>query len=153
MSVRPSLAALAGNWKGNYRLHTLWLPEKTHDSVSACSVELRVNGQFLAMEYSWEYESKPQEGVMIIGCDEKSDAVQALWTDSWHMSHKFMICNGTIDEKGQVKMKGFYSVPDHPDWGWRTEIIPETNLLQILMYNVSPEGDEDIAVESSYSRE
>lgn len=153
MSVRPPLAALAGNWKGNYRLHTSWLPEKTHDSASECSIELRVNDQFLAIEYDWEYEGKRQEGVMIVGCDEKSDAVQAVWTDSWHMSHKFMVCDGSADESGRINMKGFYSVPDHPDWGWRTEVTPNTDSLQIVMYNVSPEGDEDIAVESDYSRE
>ena len=90
---------------------------------------------------------------MIVGCDERSDAVQAVWTDSWHMSHKFMICDGSVDENGHINMKGFYSVPDNPDWGWRTEVIPGKNSSQIVMYNVSPEGDEEIAVESSYSRE
>lgn len=153
MSVRPVLAGLAGHWKGNYRLHASWLPEKTHDSGSLVTIGLRVNGQFLTIEYDWEYEDKRQEGVMIVGCDEKSDAVQAVWTDSWHMSHKFMVCDGTIDKSGKVNVKGFYSVPDNPDWGWRIEIIPDNNPLRILMYNVSPEGDEETAVESDYSRE
>src|SRR5215468_5105680 len=106
MSVRPSLTRLAGHWNGNYRLHTSWLPEKTHNSDSTCRIELRVNGQFLAIEYDWEFEDKRQEGVMIVGCDEKSDAVQAVWTDSWHMSHKFMVCDGIINENGRVDMKG-----------------------------------------------
>src|SRR5256885_17086551 len=138
MSVRPLLAALAGNWKGNYRLHTSWLPEQTNDSESACSIELRVNDQFLAIEYDWKYEDRREEGVMIVGCDEESTAVQAVWTDSWHMSHKFMVCDGTIDNEGKVNMKGYYSVPENPDWGWRTEIIPDRNSMQIVMYNVSP---------------
>jgi hypothetical protein len=152
MSVKPDLAKLVGKWKGSSRLHTPWRPEKMHDSASNAAVELRVNGQFLAVEYVWEHEGKKQEGVMILGCDETSDAVQAVWTDSWHMSHKFMVCDGTIDESGNVNMKGYYQVPGHPDWGWRTEILPGADSFQIKMYNASPEGEEDIAVESEYSR-
>jgi hypothetical protein len=152
MSVRPDLAKLVGTWKGSSRLHTSWLPEKTRDSTSNATVELRVKGQFLAIEYDWIHDGKKQEGVMIIGCDEKSDAVQAVWTDSWHMSHKFMVCDGTIDESGSVNMKGYYQVPGHPDWGWRTEISPGADSFQIKMYNISPEGEEDIAVEAEYSR-
>ena len=153
MSVRPTLAALDGKWKGKYRLHTTWLPEKTHDSETTAEIELRVNGQFLAIEYDWEYDGKRQEGVMIVGCDEESEAVQAIWTDSWHMSHKFMVCDGTIDGDGRVEMKGFYTVPDNPDWEWRTEIIPDNRSLKITMYNVTPDGAEDIAVEADYTRE
>jgi hypothetical protein len=153
MSVRPSLAELAGSWKGNYRLHTSRLPQTTHDSESKCNVDLRVNGQFLAIEYDWVYEDKRQEGVLIVGCDEASDAVQAIWSDSWHMSHKFMICDGTIDDGGKVNMIGSYSAPEGPEWGWRIELAPEKDSLRIKMFNISPEGDEEIAVESNYSRE
>lgn len=152
MSVRPELAALAGKWIGSYRLHTSGLPEKTHDCATSANIEFRVKEQFLAVEYDWEYDGKRQEGVLIIGCDEESDAVQAVWTDSWHMSHRFMVCDGTIDGSGKVNMKGFYTVPDYPDWGWRIEISPSKDSLEIKMHNVSPDGEESIAVESQYSR-
>jgi hypothetical protein len=153
MGVRPELAQLAGRWKGSYRLHTNWLPEEAYDSATAAKIELRVKDQFLAIDYEWEYDGKKQEGVLIAGCDKASDAVQAVWTDSWHMSHKFLVCDGTIDEAGKVNVKGYYSVPENPDWGWRTEIRPGKDSFEIIMYNVSPEGDETIAVEATYSRE
>jgi hypothetical protein len=117
------------------------------------AVSLKANGQFLHIEYTWEYEDRLQEGVMLIGCDTQSDAVQAIWTDSWHMSHKFMVSNGTISDDGRVNVMGYYSVPDHPDWGWRTELHPGKDTFRILMFNVSPEGEEDIAVEAELTRE
>jgi hypothetical protein len=153
MSVSESLSRLKGHWTGTNKLHTTWLPEQLHESEMTAAVSLKANGQFLHIEYTWEYEDRLQEGVMLIGCDTQSDAVQAIWTDSWHMSHKFMVSNGTISDDGTVNVMGHYSVPDHPDWGWRTELHPGKDTFRILMFNVSPEGEEDIAVEAELTRE
>jgi hypothetical protein len=153
MSVHPKLAELAGRWVGHYRLHTSWLENKIHECQTSAQIDLRVKDQFLTIEYEWEYEGRQQEGVLILGCDEMSSAVQAIWTDSWHMSHKFMVCDGAIDEKGVVNVNGFYQVSDHPDWGWRTEIFPAKDSFKYAMYNIAPEGKEDIAVEVEYSRQ
>lgn len=152
MSIHPELVKLAGKWKGNNRLYASFLPEPIKDSPTLASIDLRVNGQFLALEYDWAFEGERQEGVLILGCDSRSDAVQAVWTDSWHMSHKFMVCDGNVAGDGSVDMKGFYAVPEHPDWGWRTEIIPGDDSFRLLMYNISPEGEEELAVEADYSR-
>lgn len=152
MSVNATLSKLAGQWKGDNRLHLPWTDDPVHDSESNARVELRVNGQFLAIEYDWVFEGNRQEGVMIVGCDTESDAVQAVWTDSWHMSHKFMVCDGRVKADGAIDVKGYYAVPDHPDWGWRTEILPGNDAFRIVMFNVTPEGDETIAVEADYER-
>jgi hypothetical protein len=152
MSVPAELSRLTGKWKGNNRLHAAWLPDPIRDSESHATVELRVNGQFLSIEYDWAFEGDRKDGVMIIGCDNESDAVQAVWTDSWHMSQKFMICDGTIDDEGRINVKGYYAVPDNPDWGWRTEVLPGAERFRIVMYNVTPDGEEDIAVEADYTR-
>src|SRR5829696_7266905 len=84
MSVDQCLAELVGEWKGTNRLHAPWMPQPLQKSDSSASVRAKMNGQFLAIEYTWSYESKPQEGILIIGCDPTSDAVQAVWTDTWH---------------------------------------------------------------------
>jgi len=152
VSVRPQLAALTGQWKGKYRLHTSRPPAQVLDSATTAKIELRVKEQFLAIEYVWEHEGKPQEGVIILGCDENSDAVQAVWTDSWHMSHKFMVCDGSIDDGGIVDVKGTYAAPDHTEWEWRIALIPSSDDFRIDMFNISPDGEHKIAVESSYSR-
>ncbi|HKX84625.1 MAG TPA: DUF1579 family protein [Pyrinomonadaceae bacterium] len=150
MSVPTSLALLAGDWKGTNRLYLP--PASTFDSDSRAHVSLRISGQFIGIAYTWEYEGNPHEGLLIVGCDNKSNAAQAVWTDSWHMSHKFMLCDGTTDSDGMIDVKGYYQVEGHPDWGWRTTIEPNGDAFKYTMYNVTPEGDEMLAVETNFTR-
>ena len=152
MSVRPQLTTLTGQWKGSYRLHTDGAAAETQESATTAKIELRVKEQFLAIEYAWEHEGKQQEGVIILGCDEDSDAVQAVWTDSWHMSHRFMVCDGTIDDHDTVDVKGAYSASDDTEREWRIELVSGSDSFQINMFNISPDGEQNIAVESRYSR-
>ena len=152
MSVHEKLAGLAGNWTGTNKLYLPWLPGGLWESGSTSRVSLKVDGQFIGFEYTWSYEGKPHEGMLILGCDGKSDAVQAVWTDSWHNSDTLMLCDGTIDDNGKIDIKGYYAVPDHPDWGWRTEIIPGETSYRYVMYNVTPEGKEELAVETDFER-
>jgi len=43
--------------------------------------------------------------------------------------------------------RGSYAAPPGPDWGWRTVIeIPDDDSFRMVMYNVSPEGKEELAV-------
>jgi len=151
MSVNDNLAALEGKWKGTNKLYLSWLPDPIKESASKATVSKKVAGQFVEIAYTWEYDGTPHEGTIVIGCDAKSDAVQAVWTDSWHMSHKFMLCDGTAAD-GTINLKGFYAVPDHPDWGWRTEIVPAADSFRYVMYNVSPDGAEELAVDTEFVR-
>ena len=54
--------------------------------------------------------------------------------------------------RGVINLMGHYSVPGHPDWGWRTEIVPGEESFKYLMFNISPEGEEDWAVETVFER-
>ncbi len=152
MSIPEKLGSLTGEWKGTNHLHTPWMPEPLHQSDSTMSVSEQIKGQFLSFNYTWSHEGEPQEGIIIVGWDEKTNVVKAVWTDSWHMSHNLMNCEGAVNGDGSLSMKGFYSVPDHPDWGWRTDIIPGDDAFKLVMYNVSPEGEEHPAVETEYAR-
>jgi len=153
MSVGQKLSNLVGTWKGINRLHTPWMPKKIHESESTAVVRSKMNGQFLSIEYTWSYEGELQEGMLVIGCDAKSDAAQAVWTDSWHSKNVLMVCNGTADITGAISVTGSYAVPENPDWGWRTVITPNEESFSYAMYNVSPEGTEDLAVETEFSRD
>jgi len=153
MSIPEKLKGLVGKWTGSNRLHLGdWHPVKPiHDSDGTASVRERIGGQFLEIAYTWEHEGKPCEGVLILGGDNKTDAVNAFWTDSWHMAHQVMLCSGTQVD-GNVSIKGSYKVEGHPEWGWRTEIIPGDDEFKYNMYNISPEGEEFIAVQMKLNR-
>lgn len=152
MSVDQCLAGLIGSWKGTNNLYLSWEAEPIRQSPSEAIVKMKVAGQFVEIAYTWSFEGKPQEGSIVIGCDNKSNAVQAVWTDSWHMSHKFMLCDGYIENRSRINVFGKYSVADNEDWGWRTEVIPEADTFRYRMYNISPDGAEELAVDTEFTR-
>lgn len=152
MSINDDLAQYVGKWKGTNKLYLSWLSDPLKESPSTLEVTKKANGQFIQFDYDWEYEGERQEGMLVLGCDTKSNSVQTVWTDSWHSRHTLMISDGAAKDDGSVSVKGHYKVPDHPDWGWRTDIIPQKETIKLLMFNVTPEGDEDLAVEVMYER-
>ncbi len=152
MNITERFGGLAGDWKGSNVLHVPWMPEPVKRSDSKAAIRSKMNGQFLSIEYTWSFEGEPQEGMLILGVDPRSDAVQAVWTDSWHSKEVLMLCNGSFTDEGGISVLGHYAVPDHPDWGWRTDIIQSPDGFRYVMYNVTPEGAEQIAVETDFTR-
>lgn len=152
MAVHSNLAALAGNWTGTNRLNLSWTPDPIKESPSTAKISPRINGQCLEIAYTWVYDGQPQEGVLLLCGGKDDDKMAAAWTDSWHSADVMMPCGGTVDAGGNVNIKGSYSVPDHPAWGWRTEIIPGSDGFKYLMFNVTPEGEEEWAVETEFTR-
>lgn len=153
MSVPESLEKLIGEWSGTNHLHLSWMAESPFDSESNASINFSAKGIFLKIEYDWFYESKLQEGLILFGKEKDSDVIKSFWIDSWHLSDKFMVSEGAVKGNGSVSVKGFYTVPNQPDWGWRTIIKSnETDSFKLIMYNVSPEGEETLAVEADYKR-
>lgn len=142
-----------GLWKGTYRLVLSWLPNPDFISVSNIAIKCIANDKFLVLSYDWQHEGVGQDGLILIGNINKQAGVTASWVDSWGMSGKIMNCYGTINQKGDIILLGSYEVPDNPDWGWRIEIpCPNDNALQIVMYNISPEGEEFLAGDANYTR-
>jgi Protein of unknown function (DUF1579) len=155
MSVPEILRNLVGKWRGTNRLHTSWITENpVRETTSIAAIEFTARGRFLKIEYDWTFDEAVQEGLILIGNEKDSDSMIAFWIDSWHLSDKFMVSEGQMDENGAISLKGFYAVPDHPDWGWKTVVEPERdNSFKIVMYNVSPEGEESLAVEMNLNRQ
>lgn len=142
---------LEGKWKGSNTLHTSWIPEDPiKESESTAEISTAAMGQALKVEYTWEYQGKPQTGLMIITAPKDSEDVNFYWLDSWHLSHSFLNCSGTFDGK-MISVTGSYKVGDHPEWYWRTE-LKAADGFSFTMYNISPEGEEHLAVESSFER-
>ncbi|MBA2379861.1 MAG: DUF1579 family protein [Blastocatellia bacterium] len=152
MSVTEKFAALAGEWTGTNRLNMSWLPDPVKESSSTAVVQQRLNGQCLEIAYTWEFDGEHHQGFLILNGDPKSDAATAVWSDSWHSANVLMYCSGRLENEGRVVLIGHYKVADHPDWGWRTEIETTAEGFTYRMFNISPEGDEEWAVETDFTR-
>lgn len=153
MNVPNDLSNFIGNWKGNYKLYLSWLAESPFVSETNALIDFTAKGRFLKIEYDWNHEEKPQEGLILLGKDKDSEKIIAFWIDSFHLSDKYMVSDGNFDENGNPSLKGFYSVKGHPDWGWRTVFdFNDADSFKITMYNVSPEGIEELAVEAVYHK-
>lgn len=63
-----------------------------------------------------------------------------------------MLCEGDTANANLIGVKGYYRVPKHPDYGWRTELLRSESNFRFVMYNVSPEGEEEIAMEMDFGR-
>jgi hypothetical protein len=145
---------LLGEWTGSNLLRLSWLTPSDFHSSSCLSVKLVAKGKFLSFTYTWSHENVSHEGVILLGHDDQQAVATAAWVDSWHMSSKIMSCQGAIDAQGAINLRGSYEAPPGPDWGWRIVITPKSGKeLQIVMYNISPEGAEDLAVQAEYKRE
>lgn len=153
MNIPENLNKFSGNWQGNNRLYLSWMPQSPFDSQTKALVVLTAKGRFLKLEYDWVYDGKSQEGLILIGNEKNSDKIIVFWIDSWHLSDKYMVSEGGFDENGHISVKGCYTVPDNPDWGWRTVFdFNHENTFKMTMFNVSPDGVEDLAVEAVYKK-
>jgi hypothetical protein len=143
-----------GEWTGSNFLRLSWLTPSDYHSASRLSVSPAAKGRFLSFAYTWSHEGVSQEGLILLGYDDKQKMATAVWVDSWHMSSKFMSCQGAIDERGALVLRGSYEAPPGRDWGWSIVITPKSGReLQIVMFNISPEGAEELAAQADYIRE
>ena len=151
MTVPTSLLPLEGNWQGTNKL---WLdPTKpARESAGTAVLRLIAQGKFAILQYTWADAGQPQDGVLIFGAEQ--DQVSASWVDSWHMQHKMMHCAGQVKTDGTVWVRGSYAAPPGPDWGWKIAIQPlPSDQFRLIMHNISPDGEEMLAVEVIYSRQ
>ncbi len=64
-----------------------------------------------------------------------------------------MQCTGGVEADGSVSLHGKYPAPPDPDWGWRTVITARGDrAFDVVMTNITPNGDEQVAVETHYER-
>ncbi len=142
---------LLGNWSGE---SLLWMSADAAPlaSPSRLSVTLVAMGRFLSLGYTWVYEGKPQEGLLIVGDHNQQSLATAGWVDSWHQSGKVMHCVGSVEGEG-FAVTGGYAAPPGPDWGWRLSVTASSvEELVLEMHNVPPGGEPELAVRGRYRR-
>lgn len=152
MKISTLRERLVGTWSGTMTLYTNWLPVKEHASDSTLVVTPVAGGHFLSFGYTWSYEGKSKEGLLLIGNENDNDKVTASWVDSWHQSGKILQLEGDVTEDGVIKASGTFPAPPGPDWGWRIEVSLHDGAPRIAMFVTSPEGEEDPAVDTQYRR-
>ncbi|MGI8431808.1 MAG: DUF1579 family protein [Chthoniobacterales bacterium] len=152
MNFEALKIALMGEWTGTSQLYLEPPPAKSLTSSSQLSVTSIAGGSFLQFAYDWAYEGKTQTGLLLLGADG-DDVASAAWVDSFHMSSKIMSCAGAATPSA-ADLRGNYAAPSGPDWGWRITVRSVSRAeLQIVMHNLSPEGQEDLAVQADYQRQ
>lgn len=149
MSIPAELERLVGTWRGK---NLLWLSEEPIESETTATVRIAAGGTCLCIEYDWSYDNAPEQGIILLG-SRGGDAVQGIWRDSWHSAGEFFISDGAVDGARAVQVLTSYSAPESPDWGWRTHVRADgEDRFEILMVNISPEGEETPAVLMDYRR-
>ena len=148
MTTPEHLRTAIGTWTGTSRL---FLPgEPTRESPSTALVGLVARDKFATTAYTWTFEGEPQEGLLVVGGDE--EAAQAIFLDSWHMGDKIMVMRGQPGDGHATVVRGSYTVEGSLDWGWRVDIETDVDGLRVVMYNVTPEGEEALGFECTFVR-
>jgi len=138
------LADFLGHWTGLSRLYLEGATGPFDESASTLTAVRGVHERFVEVHYTWSYQGKPQTGSAIL-CVDGAQA-SAAWCDSFHLNNAIMYCTGS-----PVNVKGSYTVPGYPEWHWRIIFAREGEQLKLTMYNISPEGEEFLAVQADYA--
>lgn len=142
-----------GRWQGSSRLFLNWMETAEYDSDSQMQVASVMDRRFIEFRYHWRHEDKDQQGVILVGDELQPGQLCATWADSWHMGKNIMSCQGQQAGGKDIVLRGSYTVENAPDWYWRIELhLRKPDELEMCMYNISPEGKEDLAVCASYQR-
>ena len=150
MTFPESLRMLAGRWRGGNRL---WLDPDAPpaESEATATIAEAARDRALSIRYTWSHEGEPQEGILLLAGE--GTGVRAAWVDSFHVTETWMLFEGAEDGEGGVLVRGSYPAPPGPDWGWTIRVEPlEGGAFRIVMHNVTPQGEESLAVAASYSR-
>jgi hypothetical protein len=135
--------AIEGEWRGPYEL---WLMPGSPVDRSESSA--RVSGK--EMSYEWAQNGKAQKGTFTFGgTGAKADF---NWSDTFHTTAGPMKGEGALSVDGRkLIFKSTYG-PAAAPWGWRTEFTIGEGGFTMEAYNLTPKGEEALAVRCRYAR-
>src|SRR5687768_11260791 len=138
MPILPSLVAAAGRWQGTNRLHDP-STQQPEDTPSTLVVTPMLDGRFVLLEYTWQWQGQPQSGAMIVGHEPEPNLDTAYWVDTWHNGDRGMLCHGQGGDGPTATVRGTFPVPPGPDWGWDIILTPNAReSFEIVMHVYTP---------------
>jgi len=152
MGVRAKIGQWVGEWSGT---SGLWRrpDDPGRECETTASISLVAREGFATIHYAWSHEGEPQDGLMLVRIAPKPGPIDVVWLDSWHTGGGFMTFRGEADRDGALSALGSYSAPPGPDWGWRIVLSEDDDKsIRVTMYNITPDGQDALAVEARYRR-
>ncbi|MEP0815129.1 MAG: DUF1579 family protein [bacterium] len=151
------LAALAGEWRGTTKT---FLEPWGRDDESPWSgrISLILDGKFAFHEYDGAIGGKGLSGKALFAYDKARKQWEIAWVDSFHTGGAILFSTGGEWKEGETSssFSVLGSYPDGqggPDWGWRTEVrVDSPDRIVIAHFNITPDGEESLGVETVYDR-
>lgn len=148
------LTKLVGRWSGTAKT---WFEPGTPVITAPISGHIYrvLKAQSIGHTYSTKINGRLTQGLAIIGRDLSNSRFCISWVDTFHTNADVMLFQR--DERALTRgfsVRGQYAVgPDDPKWGWRTTYqLKGDSRLEILHYNITPDGYETMAIKISYQR-
>lgn len=146
------LARMAGDWQGRFRI---WFQPGVLGDESTQRGRIRpvLGGRFLLHEYTGSCGGEPVEGLAIYGHEIDEQSFQSAWIESFGTGTAIMFSIGRPDDPRLSMLGSYGDGAGGPRWGWRTEIEQAgDDRLDIRMFNITPSGEEALAVHVEYER-
>lgn len=150
--VHAELARMAGQWEGRFRL---WFApgEPVDDSVQRGSIRVLLGGRVLLHEYTGHCNGEPMQGVALTAHHLDEGRYESAWAESFGTGTALMYSTGASGDPRLSMLSSYADGQGGPRWGWRTAIEqPDDDTLDLRMYNITPDGEEALAVEVNYRR-
>ena len=104
-------------------------------------------------DYATRIDGTEHTGSALLGLHLDDRTWQVAWVDTFHTGSEIMLSEGPLadDPGAPISVLGSYGNGDGGRWGWRTTFEIADHGLLVRHFNITPQGEEALAVEFDYS--